>query len=223
MIFGGNRMNKNVKMGVYTRNGEEFPFNFYTALRVSDKVKFVNSVTSQVVSDTYNAVIRDLMFQYAIVDIFTDVDIAYIQTSDSPLELIEELLEETNIVDIVVDNAAVGLIAELNKAVDDNIEYLTGIHRNPINEGLGRLLDTVERKIADMDMSELMKAAQVINGIQGEFTMDKMLESYSKSDMFKEKYDQMLAERAAHDAEMEATGTAIRVVKTGSKVTQPKK
>lgn len=223
MIFGGNRMNKNVKMDVYTRNGEEFPFNFYTALRVSDKVKFVNSVTSQVVSDTYNAVIRDLMFQYAIVDIFTDVDIAYIQTSDSPLELIEDLLEETNIVDIVVANAAVGLIAELNKAVDDNIEYLTGIHRNSINEGLGRLLDTVERKIADMDMSELMKAAQVINGIQGEFTMDKMLESYSKSDMFKERYDQMLAERASHDAEMEATGTAIKVVKAGSKATQPKK
>lgn len=207
-------MNKNVKMGVYTRNGEEISFNFHTSLRVADKIKFVNSVTSQVVNDTYNSVIRDLMFQYTIIDIFTDIDTSNIRTSNNPLDLIESLLEETNIVDIVVNNADDSLIDELSRAVDDNIEYLTGIHKNPIREGLGRLLYTVERKIADMDVSELTKAAKVIGNIQGDFTMEKMLDAYSKTDIFKERYAQILADRAAHDAEMSATGGAIMEVKS---------
>lgn len=211
-------MKKNVKMGVYTHNGEEINFNFYTSLRASDKLTFVNSIIDLVVDEKYNSVIRDLIFDYMIIEVFTDIDTTNIKMAKNSIDMIEDLLEETNIVEIVRANAEIGLIEELDKAVDDNIAYLTGIHRNPIVEGLGNLLNTIENKLTNIDTEEMMKAAQMITTMTGELTPTNMLEEYAKSDLFKEKYHQMITEKEQHNAEMDATGVAIKKVKkSGSK------
>lgn len=217
-------MKKNVKMGVYTRNGESISFNFYTNLRAVDKTKFVDTVTDYVVGNNYNSVIRDMMFDFTIIEIFTDVDITEITNSNTnAINMIEDLLDETNIAAIVRANAESGLIAELEKAVDDNIEYRTGVRRNPIADSISSLLNTVETKLAGIDTEGMMKMAQVISGMSGEITPEKMLEAYSKSDMFKERYAQLLADRQKHDAEIESTGAAIKNVrKNGKKITPVK-
>ena len=44
-----------------------------------------------------------------------------------------------------------------------------------------------------------------------------MLEAYSKSDMFKKKYEEMIADREQHNAEFEATGNAIKAAIEKSK------
>lgn len=216
-------MKKNVKMGVYTRNGESISFNFYTNLRAVDKMKFVDTVTGYVVGDNYNSVIRDMMFDFTIIDIFTDVDITEIVNSKTnSINMIEDLLDETNIAAIVRANAESGLIAELEKAVDDNIEYRTGVRRNPIADGISSLLNTIETKLAGIDTDGMMQMAQVISGMSGEMTPERVLEAYSKSDMFKERYAQLLADKERHDAAIEAAGTIKKTTKGDKKISPVK-
>lgn len=197
----------NVKTGVYTRNGEDFNFNFYTSLNAYDKMKFVNEVTSLVVGDNYNYVIRDLMFDFSIVNNFTDVDLSSVSDSNNSIREIENIIEETNIVEIVKANVEVGVIEELEKAVDLSIEYKTGIHRNPIAESIGKLIDTLENKMSGINTDALLQAADVFNNMSGEFTMDKLIDSYGKSDMFKKHYDNMMADR---ERRMEDAKTVIK-------------
>ena len=188
----------NAKMGVYTRNGEKYNFDFFTVLPVSEKVKFINMVTSLVVGDNYYSVLRDMMFDYAIISVFTDVDTSNIDKSDIPLTLIENLLNETDIVEIVRNNVDYVVLEELSKAVDDNISYLTGIHKNSISESLGNLINTIESKISGIDTENMMETANIIRGLGGEFTMDKMIEAFSKTDMFKDNYRQVLQDKKEH-------------------------
>lgn len=188
-------MTRNVKTGVYVKNGESFNFNFYTTLRAYDKIQFVNSVTDTIIGDNYNSIVRDMVFDFMIVEIFTDVDVSNISKSDDVIDKVEDFLEATNIVEIVKANVDANLIEELNKAIDNNIEYRTGIHKNPITESLSHLLNTIDRKISDIDTDNLMKMAQVISNMSGELTPDKMLEAYSKSDMFKEKYRDLITDK----------------------------
>lgn len=197
-------MKVNVKMSTYTHNGEEKSFNFYTSLRAMNKLKFVNIVTDLVIGDNYNSVIRDMMFDFAIVEVFTDIDTSAIHSSSNSIEMIEDLLDETNIVDIVKANAEYGLIEELNKAVDDNIEYRTGVRKNPIAESLSHLLNTIEQKMSGIDTESMMQFAEIISSMSGELTTDKMLEAYSKSNMFKDRYAQILSDKEQHNVKMEA-------------------
>lgn len=203
-------MIKNVMTGVYTRNGEENSFNFYTSLRAVDKVSFVNSVTDMLIDENYNSVLRNMMFDYMIIEIFTDVDTSSITdpNNKNAINMIEDLLDETNIVDVVKESVDVGLIEELNKAVDDNIEYRTGIHKNPLSEGLSYILATIEKKMSNINTDELMKVAEMFNGIKGELTMDKMVEAYSKSNVFKQKYEKMISDKEQHNANIEAITSA---------------
>lgn len=209
------------KMGIYTRNGLEFEFNFYTSLRAIDKMRFVDSVTDLVVGDNYNSVIRDMIFNFNIISIFTDVDISDITNPENndAINMIEDLLNETNIVEIVIANAQTGLIDELNKAVDDNIEYRTGIHKNPLTESLSNLINTIERKLDGIDTDAMMGAAQIFSGMTGELTPERMLDAYANSDVFKQNHEQMIADRKKHQLEMEATGNAVKAAMKNGKRT----
>ena len=182
-------MDKNdIKTGVYNRNGEDFAFDFKTSLSAIDKVYFVNSVTESLIDDNYNYVLKDLIFDFYIVEVFCiDFDTSDILKSESPIENIENLFDETNIVDIIKANVDADVISELRDAVDLNIEYRTGIHSNPIAESLSSLLDTIESKIEGVDIDSMMELAQKMNGISGELTPEKMLEAYANVDSFKNK------------------------------------
>jgi hypothetical protein len=182
-------MNKNVKMGVYTKGEEQVAFNFYTSLTASKKLTFVNSVVNTIIDDNYNSIIKDVVFDYIMIQVFTDIDTAPLEDIDK----IEEFLADTNVISIIKENVESGLIDELNKAVDMNIEYRTGIHKNPIGEVFANLLNTLENKIdnINIDTDSMMKMAEVFNGISGELTVDKVLEAYSKSDTFKKNRENM--------------------------------
>ena len=176
------------------KNGEENTFNYYSTLRAYDKLKFVNFVTDTLINDNYNSVIRGIMFDIAIVHIMTDVDVFDVINSHDPINQIEDFLNETNIVEIVRANTE-NLIKELDNAVDLAIEYKTGIHKNPIAESLSRLLNTLEKKVSGIDTDSMIKAAKMLSGISGELTIDKMLEAYSKSDLFKQKHSELKTKR----------------------------
>lgn len=176
------------KFGTYTRNGEEHVFNFKTSLDAADKIYFVNSVTDILVGDNYNYIIRDLVFYYIMVDVFTDVDISYINESSDVIGEIEKLIKETNIIDVLDENVDIDLIVELSVAVDRNIEYRTGIHKNPIVDSIASLISVVENKIANIDIDNAFEMANMLKGISGNLTPEKILEAYANTDVFKNKY-----------------------------------
>lgn len=184
----------NVKTGVYTRNGEEISFNFYTSLRAKDKVRFVKSVVGTLVGDDYLHVLKGLIFDYYVIDIFTDVDTSEVPQAIDAINAIEDIVIETNIVEIVKANAEAGLIEELEKAVELDIEYRTGIHSDPIAESLSSLLNKIEEKIEGFDLDSLMGAADALSGISGEFTPDKMFEAFANTDIFTKKQGREIAE-----------------------------
>ena len=202
--LGGNHMNRNIKMGVYTRNGEEVSFNFYTSLSAYNKMRFVNNVTNLVVGDNYNSVIKDMIFNFMIIEVFTDVDTTDINNSDDAINMIEQFLDETNIVDIVKENIQPGLISELKKAVDDNIEYRTGVHKNPVADSISNLLNTIERKLDGIDTESMIEASKVFSGMTGELTAENMLNAYENSDMFKRNYKKLIEDREKHKAVIES-------------------
>lgn len=203
-------MKRTVKTGVYTYNGVEETFNFYTTLRAIDKINFISLATNVLVGNDYYSAIRDIIFDFEIIDIMTDIDVSNIKNSEDAVSAIEDFLEDTNIVEIVKANAEGGLIEELSKAVDDNIEYRTGIHKNLIAESLSSLLNTIEDKVSGIDTDSMMNMAQSISGISGELTVDKFIEAYSKSDIFKQKYEQMIADNEKHNAKIEEIGAPIK-------------
>lgn len=198
---------KNVKTGAYTYKNESVPFNFYTELRAVDKIKFINAVCDTLIDTNYYSVIRDLVFDFQIVNVFTDVVVPELQDSPSPISIIEEFLDDTNIVEIVKANVDKKLIAELEKAVDENIEYRTGIHKNTLEDALTSLLHTVEQKINDVDTEGMMEMAMKLNSISDELTPERMLQAYSETDMFKNRISEKEKERQNHDAAIKKAAT----------------
>ena len=179
-------MVKEVKNGTYFRGEESFNFDFYTDLSVAKKLKFVNSVTSLVVDEnSYNSVIRNLVFDFYLIDVMTTVDTTDLKTSDFFLDDVEEFLEETNIVDIIKENMKIGLLEELDKAVNLDIEYKTGIHSSPLNDALTSLVDTFERKINEVDLDSMMEMASKFSGMTEEFTPENVVKAYMETDVHK--------------------------------------
>lgn len=187
------KMIKEMKMGVYTKGEETYSFNFYTDLSAYEKLMFVNSVVNTLVDETnYDSIIKDLIFDFNIVSIFTDVDISFVNGTDgedddiNPIIFIEEFLEETNVVDIVKANMEVGLFDELQKAVNQSIAYRTGIHTNPLNEALAELINTLEEKISEVNLDDMAEMANIFSGMTDGLTPESLVNAYINSDMHKE-------------------------------------
>lgn len=183
---------KNTMIGTYIRNDESYNFNFYTNLSAFDKLVFVNSVVDTLIDDdSYNSIIKDLIFDFNIIRVFTDIDTSFINVKDddgndvNPIIPIERFLEETNICDIVKVNMEVGLLDELNKAVNRSIEYRTGIHTNPLNEALTSLINTLEKKINEVDLDSVMGMVQKFSDMTGDITPDSIMNAYMESDVYK--------------------------------------
>ena len=79
----------------------------------------------------------------------------------------------------------IGLLDELNRAVDLDIQYLTGIHPNPINEAITSLISTIEKKIGEVDLDSMMSMAQKFAGMTEDFTLDNIVNAYMNSDIHK--------------------------------------
>ena len=185
-------MMKEIKNGVFTYNNESYNFDFKTSLSAHDKQVFVKTVVGNLVDDAgYDAVIKDLIFDFVIIEVFTNIDTSFINMEDdegndiNPIIPIEHFLEETNVVDIVKENMETGLLDELNRAVDLDIQYLTGIHPNPLNEAITNLISTIEKKIREVDLDSMMSMAQKFAGMSEDFTLDNIVNDYMNSDIHK--------------------------------------
>lgn len=179
-------MEMNVMTGVYTNNGELYNFSFNTNISVANKLKFVDTVVSILVDENhYNSVIRDLIFDFYIIDILTDVDVEELKRSPNFLNDVEQFLSETNIVEIVKANDYYNLLNELNDAIDKSIQYLTGIHPSLIADSISSLIRTIENKINEIDLDNMMSMAQKFANMTEDFTIENAMNLYMNSDVHK--------------------------------------
>lgn len=191
---------KNVKTGAYIKDEETIDFSFGTDLSVFEKQKFVNSVVSLVVDEQhYNSVLRDLIFDFYVVDTLTDIDTTELKQSPYFVNDVEQFLEDTNIVDIVKANATPTLFDELNNAVDKSIEYLTGIHPSPLNEALASLVFTLEKKVNGFDMGSAMSMVQKFASMTGKLTPESVVNAYIASDVHQKNLDEIAESKAEKD------------------------
>lgn len=196
-----NIMNREMKAGTFYYNDESYNFDFKTSLSAYEKQKFVKTVVNNIVDDNgYDVVLRDLVFDFVVIELFTNIDTSFINMKDDddndiePIILIEHFLEETNIVDIVKANMDVGLLDELSRAIDLNIQYLTGIHPNPLNESLANLISTLESKISGFDLDNVMSMAQKFANMTEDFTVENAVAAYMNSDIHKKNLEEIKEE-----------------------------
>ena len=214
----------NTKTGVYFYGDESHNFNFATSLSMSEKVTFINLVVNTVVGNNYHSILRNIMFDFMLIKIFTDIETSFLKVVDDDgniitnINLLEKFLEETNIVDVVKVNMDVGLLEELNKAVDKAIEYRTGIHPSPLNDALASLLSTLEKKVNEFDMGSMMGMAQKFMSMTEDLTPESLVDAYMNSDIYKNNIVE-IEEAKKHRAEIAANlDKAIKAVKKESGV-----
>ena len=173
------------KDGIYTYKGVNEPYKYRTTITSRQKMQFIQFVTDNVVTDkAYFPIMRNLFFDFALVNLFTDIDM---EDTLSQVDVFEEFNNETGVAEIVKAYIDTKLLNELNLAVDKSIEYKTGVKKNDISDIATSLLSMVEKKLENIDVESFMKFAEKMNEVQGEFTPAKMLEAYAQTDMFKDK------------------------------------
>lgn len=173
--------------GIYTRNGEEFVFKYKTDLSIKEKDIFVMNVCDTIIGSDYHSLLKDLIIDFQIVSIFTDIDLSGIKDTDDTIDWVESFIKETNVVDIVKPNLKNGLLDEIEKAIDVNIEYRTGIHKNILHEAVSGLIKTLEEKIEGVDTKAMMDMANALSGLNGELTIDNLVQSYIDSGILNDK------------------------------------
>lgn len=185
---------KNIKKGTYINytNEESYNFNFATDLSAYRKMMFVNYVINSIIDEYhYDSIARDIIFDFGLISVLTDIDTSFIVQKDendnsiNPIIFIEQFLEETNVVDVIKTNMVDGLLEELDKAVDKSIEYRTGIHPTPLNDALASLVNTLEKKVNEFDMGGAMEMVQKFAGMTGDLNADSVVNAYINSDTHK--------------------------------------
>lgn len=193
---------KNTETTAYIRNGEEVDMTYVPNISIGRKLAFVDSVVDAViVDDNYYPMLKDMMFDFRLIQFFSDVD-TDISDDGNVVDNIEEFLSETNAADVLKINIDLDVLFELVDAVDKAIEYKTGIHPSPISDGIASLLKVVEDKFSDFDVESMTGMAKTFAKMRGDITPDKMLEAYAKSDIFKKQHEDVVAAQEKRDADM---------------------
>ena len=196
-------MMNEMKTGTFFYKDESYNFNFKTSLSAYEKMVFVKTVVNSIVDENgYDSVIRDLVFDFVFIDMFTNVDTSFIDMKDddgnvvNPIIVIEHFLNETDVVSVVKANMEFGMLDELNRSVDLNIQYLTGIHVNPVGEAIASLISTLEQKVNGLDLDSMMSMAQKFANMTEDFTLENAMKVYMESDIHKDNLLEIEAAKA---------------------------
>lgn len=171
---------KNIKTGVAIdkRTNEELKFNFQTDLTIKEKIRFVSSVVNTVVGDDYYSFLKDLIFDFEIIEIFTDIDTSDISEATDRIATMEEFVNNTNVVEIVKANSE-NVIAELYQAVEDDLEFKTGVHRSTVLNSLEKLINSLDNAL-NKNYDDIVSMAKKINEM-GDIQSEDLLNIIAKN------------------------------------------
>ena len=167
---------------------KEIDFKYRTELTLQQKVSFVNFVLGVIFDDDYCfSIIKNEVFDIALIYMFTDV-LKYEEDFTFSLNNIEEMLNTTNVIEILKKEIDNDLINDLNEVIDINIAYKTGVNVNSISTSFSSLLKTIENKVSDFDVDEFSNTLKKFGDITNGMSPDKIIELYTKTDAYKKNY-----------------------------------
>lgn len=167
---------------------KEIDFKYRTELTLQQKVSFVNFVLGVIFDDNYCfSIIKNEVFDIALIYMFTDV-LQYEEDFTFSLNNIEEMLNTTNVIEILKNEIDKDLIKDLNEVIDINIAYKTGVNVNSISTSFSSLLKTIENKVSDFDVDEFSNTLKKFGDITNGMSPDKIMELYTKTDAYKKNY-----------------------------------
>ena len=172
---------------------KEIDFKYRTELTLQQKVSFVNFVLGVIFDDDYCfSIIKNEVFDIALIYMFTDV-FQYDEDFTFSLNNIEEMLNTTNVIEILKNEIDKDLIKDLNEVIDINIAYKTGVNVNSISTSFSSLLKTIENKVSDFDVDEFSNTLKKFGDITNGMSPDKIIELYTKTDAYKKNYKSTLS------------------------------
>ena len=172
---------------------KEIDFKYRTELTLQQKVSFVNFVLGVIFDDDYCfSIIKNEVFDIALIYMFTDV-LQYEEDFTFSLNNIEEMLNTTNVIEILKKEIDNDLIKGLNEVIDINIAYKTGVNVNSISTSFSSLLKTIENKVSDFDVDEFSNTLKKFGDITNGMSPDKIIELYTKTDAYKKNYKSTLS------------------------------
>lgn len=167
---------------------KEIDFKYRTELTLQQKVSFVNFVLGVIFDDDYCfSIIKNEVFDIALIYMFTDV-LKYDEDFTFSLNNIDEMLNTTNVIEILKNEIDKDLIKDLNEVIDINIAYKTGVNVNSISTSFSSLLKTIENKVSDFDVDEFSNTLKKFGDITNGMSPDKIMELYTKTDAYKKNY-----------------------------------
>ena len=177
-----------IMTGAYidTKTNKETLFTFKTNINVKDKIQFVSDVTALMVSENYFSFLKDLIFDFEIINVFTDIDVSEILNAADAIGEIENIVTNTKIVEIVKSNVDNAILDELKIAVNSNIEYKTGVHNNIIEDSIVQLLSSIKSKIDSIDTETVLQMAETLSTLGNNVTSEGIVNAYANSPAFLE-------------------------------------
>ena len=172
--------------GYYNRNNEGFEFKYNVDLDAESKVRFVSQMTNLLVSEHYNGIIYDLLFNFVMVSEFTDLDLSEVYKANNVVVMMESFFDDCDIVDQLMNVIDEDLIHELKDAIAKDVEYKTGIRMNSFENNISMLIKEITRQISKADLNTLL------SGIMSNMNPDKVVEAYMKSDIFKKRNEEIV-------------------------------
>lgn len=177
-----------IMTGTYidTKTNKETLFTFKTNISVKDKIQFVSDVTALMIGENYFSFLKDLIFDFEIINVFTDIDVSEILNAADAIGEIENIVTNTKIVEIVKSNVDNTILDELKIAVNGNIEYKTGVHNNIIEDSIVQILSSIKSKIDSIDTETVLQMAEVLSTLGNNVTSEGIVNAYANSPAFLE-------------------------------------
>lgn len=177
-----------IMTGAYTdtKTNKETLFTFKTNISVKEKIQFVSDVTALIIGENYFSFLKDLIFDFEIINVFTNIDVSEILNASDAIDEIENIVTNTKIVEIVKNNVDNTILDELKIAVNSNIEYKTGVHNNIIEDIIVQLLSSVKSKIDGIDTETVLQMAETLSTLSNNVTSEGIVNAYANSPAFLE-------------------------------------
>lgn len=177
-----------IMTGAYTdtKTNKETLFTFKTNISVKEKIQFVSDVTALIIGENYFSFLKDLIFDFEIINVFTDIDVSEILNASDAIDEIENIVTNTKIVEIVKSNVDTAILDELKIAVNSNIKYKTGVHNNIIEDTIVQLLSSVKSKIDGIDTETVLQMAETLSTLSNNVTSEGIVNAYANSPAFLE-------------------------------------
>lgn len=175
--------------------GKEHEYSYWTDISTTQKALFAQFVVGAIVTDDfYNGLLKDMIVKRTIIALFTDVPIGSKEDEDftddmidvGTIEKSEIFVEQSGIVETVMEHMKPGVMAPILKSIDDNIEYKTGIQQHGFEKSVTELVEKLTEKVSAMDVDSLNTVLGKVASMQGDFTPENVLNAYMGTDMFKQ-------------------------------------